>query len=112
MPGALGSPCPAPPWPLSLKVSPSNSPFLIFMPYLLGLYFGTFPGAFFCGEDISVSGGGKGGGRLKDQVERIGEQDGFLSVGLAISILGALEGVDSDHLSPCPFLIPPVCHQL
>lgn len=31
-------------------------------------------------------------------------QDGFLSMGPATSIPGALEGEDSDHLSPCPLL--------
>lgn len=43
---------------------------------------------------------------------RIGVQDGFLSRGLATSISGDLEGVDSDHLSLCPFIIIAICHQL
>lgn len=43
-------------------------------------------------------------GRMRDQMGRIWEQDGFLSCGTGHLCLGALMGADADHLSPYPLL--------
>ncbi|KAF5929705.1 hypothetical protein HPG69_002428 [Diceros bicornis minor] len=81
--------------------SPSDSLFLIFLPYLLELHLGAFTGVFICGEDTSAMVGER---EVEGPMGRIWAQGGFLSCGTGHLHQGALAGADSDHLSPCPLL--------